>query len=144
MDKENLKIIFFGTPEFAVESLNALVSEGYNVVAVVTMPDKPAGRGKRIRISDVKAYALEHELPVLQPEKLRDEEFLNKLRSFDADLFIVIAFRMLPEVVWGMPRLGTFNLHASLLPKYRGAAPINHSIMNGYYKTFVTTYFLPH
>lgn len=143
-DKKDLKIVFFGTPEFAVESLDALVSNGYNVAAVVTMPDKPAGRGKKIRMSDVKAYALEHALPVLQPEKLRDPEFIEALRAIDADLFIVIAFRMLPEIVWGMPRLGTFNLHASLLPNYRGAAPINHAIMNGDSETGVTTFFLTH
>ncbi len=139
-----MKIVFFGTPEFAVASLDALVKGGYDIAAVVTMPDKPAGRGKKVRMSDVKAYALEHNLPVLQPEKLRDEEFLNELRKIDADLFIVIAFRMLPEVVWGMPRLGTFNLHASLLPKYRGAAPINHAIINGERETGVTTFFLTH
>ncbi|MDE5842436.1 MAG: methionyl-tRNA formyltransferase, partial [Muribaculaceae bacterium] len=144
MTKEDLKIVFFGTPEFAVESLDALVSNGYNVEAVVTMPDKPAGRGKKLKMSDVKVYALEHEMEILQPEKLRDEEFLEKLRSLNADLFIVIAFRMMPEVVWGMPRLGTFNLHASLLPKYRGAAPINHAIMNGDSVTGVTTFFLTH
>lgn len=144
MDKKDLKIVFFGTPEFAVASLDALVKGGYNVVGVVTMPDKPAGRGKKIRMSDVKQYALEHNLPVLQPEKLRDEEFQNELRSLEADLFIVIAFRMLPESVWAMPRLGTFNLHASLLPKYRGAAPINHAIMNGDTVTGVTTFFLTH
>lgn len=143
-DKKDLKIVFFGTPEFAVESLDALVSNGYNVAAVVTMPDKPAGRGKKIRMSDVKAYALVHGLPVLQPEKLRDPEFIEALRAIDADLFIVIAFRMLPEIVWGMPRLGTFNLHASLLPNYRGAAPINHAIMNGDSETGVTTFFLTH
>lgn len=144
MKKEDLKIVFFGTPEFAVKSLDALVEGGYNVAAVVTMPDKPAGRGKKIRMSDVKRYALEHDIPVLQPEKLRDEEFLNQLRAFEADLFIVIAFRMLPEAVWAMPPLGTFNLHASLLPKYRGAAPINHAIMNGDSITGVTTFFLTH
>lgn len=142
MKKEDLKIVFFGTPEFAVESLDALVKNGFNVVSVVTMPDKPAGRGKKIKMSDVKLYALEHSLPVLQPVKLRDEEFLSTLRGLGADLFIVIAFRMMPEVVWSMPRLGTFNLHASLLPKYRGAAPINHAIMNGEEKTGVTTFFL--
>ncbi|MDE6272701.1 MAG: methionyl-tRNA formyltransferase [Muribaculaceae bacterium] len=139
-----MKIIFFGTPDFAVESLDALVKGGYDVAAVVTMPDKPAGRGKKVRMSPVKAYALDHDLPVLQPEKLRDESFLASLREINADLFIVIAFRMLPEAVWGMPRLGTFNLHASLLPKYRGAAPINHAIMNGESKTGVTTFFLTH
>ena len=144
MDKKDLKIVFFGTPEFAVKSLDALVSGGYNVAAVVTMPDKPAGRGKKILMSDVKKYALEHSLPVLQPEKLKSPDFVEELRSINADLFIVIAFRMLPEIVWSMPRLGTFNLHASLLPKYRGAAPINHAIMNGETETGITTFFLKH
>lgn len=144
MNKEDLRIVFFGTPEFAVESLKALVEGSYNVVGVVTMPDKPAGRGKKLKMSDVKAYALHHDLPVLQPERLRDENFLEELRDLKADLFIVIAFRMLPEVVWDMPKFGTFNLHASLLPKYRGAAPINHAIMNGESKTGVTTFFLTH
>ncbi|MDE7509108.1 MAG: methionyl-tRNA formyltransferase [Muribaculaceae bacterium] len=144
MEKKDLKIVFFGTPEFAVTSLDALVKNGFNVAAVVTMPDKPAGRGKKIQMSDVKRYALEHDLPVLQPEKLKAPEFVDALRAIDADLFIVIAFRMLPEVVWGMPRLGTFNLHASLLPKYRGAAPINHAIINGEKETGITTFFLKH
>lgn len=143
MDKK-LKIVFFGTPEFAVESLDALVSGGYDVAAVVTAPDKPAGRGKQLHMSDVKRYAVEHSLPVLQPVKLRDPEFIDTLRSINADLFIIIAFRMLPEIVWSMPRLGTFNLHASLLPLYRGAAPINHAIMNGDTETGVTTFFLSH
>ncbi|MBD5339070.1 MAG: methionyl-tRNA formyltransferase [Bacteroides sp.] len=144
MEKKDLKIVFFGTPEFAVTSLDVLVKNGFNVAAVVTMPDKPAGRGKKIQMSDVKRYALEHDLPVLQPEKLKAPEFVDALRAIDADLFIVIAFRMLPEVVWGMPRLGTFNLHASLLPKYRGAAPINHAIINGEKETGITTFFLKH
>ena len=144
MKKEDLKIVFFGTPEFAVESLDALVRNGFNVKGVVTMPDKPAGRGKHMRMSDVKAYALEHNLPVLQPEKLKSPDFVDALHALDADLFIVIAFRMLPEVVWAMPRLGTFNLHASLLPKYRGAAPINHAIINGETETGITTFFLKH
>ncbi|MDE5958279.1 MAG: methionyl-tRNA formyltransferase [Muribaculaceae bacterium] len=144
MEKKDLKIVFFGTPEFAVTSLDALVSGGYNVAAVVTMPDKPAGRGKKIQMSDVKRYALEHDLPVLQPEKLKDPVFVDTLRAIGADLFIVIAFRMLPEIVWSMPRLGTFNLHGSLLPKYRGAAPINHAIMNGETETGITTFFLKH
>lgn len=130
MNKENLKIVFFGTPEFAVASLNNLVEGGFNVSAVVTMPDKPAGRGNHIIQSDVKKYAVEKGLRVLQPEKLKAEEFVNELREINADLFIVIAFRMLPEVVWQMPRLGTFNLHASLLPKYRGAAPLNWAVIN--------------
>ncbi len=139
-----MKIVFFGTPEFAVESLHALVDNGYDVAAVVTMPDKTGGRGHKIIESDVKKYAVEQGLPVLQPEKLRDPEFIATLKDINADLFIVIAFRMMPEVVWGMPRLGTFNLHGSLLPKYRGAAPINRAIMNGETKTGVTTFFLNH
>lgn len=144
MTKKDLKIVFFGTPEFAVESLDRLVSAGYNVAAVVTMPDKPAGRGHKMYSSPVKEYALAHNLPVLQPVKLKDESFVEELRSFNADLFIVIAFRMLPEVVWQMPPLGTFNLHASLLPRYRGAAPINWAVMNGDTETGVTTFFLKH
>lgn len=144
MKKEDLKIVFLGTPDFAVESLNALVEGGYNVVAVVTATDKPAGRGHKLLPSAVKKYAVEKGLKVLQPERLKDETFVNELRALDADLFIVIAFRMLPEVVWQMPRLGTFNLHASLLPKYRGAAPINRAVMNGETVTGVTTFFLKH
>lgn len=144
MDKKDLKIVFFGTPEFAVASLDALVSNGYNIKAVVTMPDKVAGRGHKLIQSDVKKYALEKGLPLLQPEKLKSPEFVDALREIDADLFIVIAFRMLPEVVWSMPRLGTFNLHGSLLPKYRGAAPINRAIMNGETETGITTFFLKH
>lgn len=144
MNKKDLKIVFFGTPEFAVESLDALLTDGFNVVGVVTMPDKAAGRGHKLYQSDVKRYALEHDLFLLQPEKLKSEEFLTALRSLDADLFIVIAFRMLPREVWQMPRLGTFNLHASLLPKYRGAAPINRAVMNGDTETGVTTFFLKH
>ena len=144
MTKEDLKIVFFGTPEFAVESLNALVEGGFNVAAVVTMPDKPAGRGKKLSMSAVKQYALSKNLPLLQPERLKDEEFVNTLREINADLFIVIAFRMLPEVVWSMPPMGTFNLHGSLLPKYRGAAPINRAIMAGETETGVTTFFLKH
>ncbi|MDE7116983.1 MAG: methionyl-tRNA formyltransferase [Muribaculaceae bacterium] len=144
MKKEDLKIVFFGTPEFAVTSLAKLVDEGYNVSAVVTMPDKEAGRGRKIIQSDVKRFAVEKGLEVLQPEKLKAPEFIDRLREINADLFIVIAFRMLPEVVWTMPRLGTFNLHGSLLPKYRGAAPINRAIMNGETETGVTTFFLRH
>ncbi len=144
MSKEELKIIFFGTPDFAVESLSRLVDGGYNVAAVVTMPDKPAGRGRQLQESDVKRYAVEHGLPVLQPVSLKDEAFIEELHSFNAQLFIVIAFRMLPEVVWQMPPLGTFNLHASLLPRYRGAAPINWAVMNGDTETGVTTFFLKH
>lgn len=144
MEKKDLRIVFLGTPEFAVESLKRLVEGGYNVVGVVTMPDKPAGRGKHLRASAVKEYALEAGLPVLQPERLKDETFVEQLRKLEAALFIVIAFRMLPEVVWQMPRLGTFNLHASLLPAYRGAAPINWAVINGESKTGVTTFFLKH
>ena len=144
MTKEDLKIVFFGTPDFAVESLSRLVDGGYNVAAVVTMPDKPAGRGRQLQESDVKRYAVEHGLPVLQPVSLKDEAFIEQLRSFNAQLFIVIAFRMLPEAVWQMPPLGTFNLHASLLPRYRGAAPINWAVMNGDTETGVTTFFLKH
>lgn len=139
-----MKIIFFGTPEFAVASLDALLKAGADIAAVVTMPDKPAGRGHHLLQSDVKKYAVEHSLTVLQPANLKDSRFIETLRSYDADLFIVIAFRMLPEAVWSMPRLGTFNLHASLLPKYRGAAPINRAVMNGDTITGVTTFFLKH
>ncbi|MDE6380017.1 MAG: methionyl-tRNA formyltransferase [Muribaculaceae bacterium] len=144
MDKKDLRIVFFGTPEFAVESLDALIKNGFNVVGVVTMPDKIAGRGHRLYESDVKRYAVEHGLHILQPERLKSEDFLQELRSLEADLFIVIAFRMLPREVWQMPGLGTFNLHASLLPKYRGAAPINRAVMNGESETGVTTFFLKH
>jgi len=133
-----------GTPDFAVESLEILVEGGYNVVGVITVPDKPAGRGHKIQYSAVKKYAVEHQLPVLQPEKLKDENFLNDLRGLEADLQVVVAFRMLPEVVWNMPRLGTINLHASLLPQYRGAAPINWAIINGEKETGVTTFLLTH
>ena len=144
MVKQDLRIVYLGTPEFAATSLQALVEGGYNVVAVVTMPDKPAGRGHQVQYSDVKKYALSVGLPVLQPEKLKDEAFLEELRSYQADLQIVVAFRMLPEVVWSMPRLGTFNLHASLLPQYRGAAPINWAVMNGDTETGATTFLLKH
>lgn len=133
-----------GTPEFAVPSLRALVAGGYRVVAVVTTPDKPAGRGQKVHQSDVKVAALELGLPVLQPEKLRVPEFVEAMRALQPDLGIVIAFRMLPEVIWSMPRLGTFNLHASLLPQYRGAAPINWAIINGERETGVTTFLLNH
>ena len=133
-----------GTPDFAVESLRALVEGGYNVVAVVTMPDKPAGRGHQLQYSAVKQYALSAGLPILQPERLKDENFLVELKLYSADLQIVVAFRMLPEVVWNMPRLGTFNLHASLLPQYRGAAPINWAVMNGDTETGATTFMLQH
>ena len=131
-----------GTPDFAVEPLRRLCEGGYNVVGVITMPDKPAGRGHRVQFSPVKQYALEQGLPLLQPERLKDTAFLDQLRQWEADLQIVVAFRMLPQVVWSMPRLGTFNLHASLLPQYRGAAPINWAIMNGETETGVTTFFL--
>ena len=144
MDKKDLKIVFLGTPEFAVESLDALVKADYNIVGVVTMPDKPAGRGHKLLHSPVKQYALEHGLHLMQPVSLKDPAFVEELRSLGADLFIVIAFRMLPEVVWQMPRLGTFNLHASLLPRYRGAAPINWAVINGDTETGVTTFFLKH
>ncbi len=133
-----------GTPDFAVESLRCLVERGYNVVGVITMPDKPAGRGHKIQFSPVKQYALGHNLPLLQPEKLKDEAFIEALRAWQADLQIVVAFRMLPEVVWNMPKYGTFNLHASLLPQYRGAAPINWAVMNGDTETGITTFFLKH
>ena len=144
MDKQSIRIIYMGTPDFAVESLRALVDGGYNVVAVVTMPDKPAGRGHQLQYSAVKQYALSVGLPILQPERLKDESFLQQLRSYNADLQIVVAFRMLPQVVWNMPRLGTFNLHASLLPQYRGAAPINWAVMNGEKETGATTFMLQH
>ena len=140
-----MRIVFMGTPEFAVESLRSLVEGGYNVVAVVTQPDKPVGRhGSVLQPSPVKQYAMQKDIPVLQPEKMKDEAFLSQLRSFNADLQVVVAFRMLPEVVWAMPRFGTFNVHASLLPKYRGAAPINWAIINGEKETGVTTFFLDH
>ena len=145
MEKKELRIVYMGTPNFAVESLRALVEGGYNVVGVITMPDKPVGRhGSVLQASPVKEYALSQNLPVLQPEKLKDEAFLDELRALKADLQIVVAFRMLPEVVWDMPRFGTFNLHASLLPQYRGAAPINWAVINGDTETGVTTFFLTH
>jgi methionyl-tRNA formyltransferase len=137
-------IIFMGTPDFAVASLQALVENGYNVVAVVTAPDKPAGRGMQLKASAVKEYAVAQSIPVLQPEKLKNEDFLKELRSYKADLQIVVAFRMLPEVVWDMPEMGTVNVHASLLPQYRGAAPINWAIINGEKETGVTTFRLKH
>lgn len=144
MDKKELRIVFMGTPDFAVESLRILVENGYNIVGVITMPDKPAGRGHKIQYSPVKKYALEHNLPLLQPKKLKDTEFIDSLKAWNADLQIVVAFRMLPEIVWNMPPLGTFNLHGSLLPQYRGAAPINWAIINGDKETGVTTFFLAH
>lgn len=143
--KANLRIVYMGTPDFAVESLRRLVEGGYNVVGVVTMPDKPVGRHQtELAASAVKQYALAQGLPVLQPERLKDEAFIEALRALRADLQIVVAFRMLPEVVWAMPPLGTFNLHASLLPQYRGAAPINWAVINGDNETGVTTFFLQH
>lgn len=145
MEKKDLRIVYMGTPEFAVESLKRLVEGGYQVVGVITMPDKPMGRhGSVLQPSPVKQYAVSQGLKVLQPEKLKNEEFLEELRALKADLQIVVAFRMLPEVVWNMPRLGTFNLHASLLPQYRGAAPINWAVINGETETGITTFFLKH
>lgn len=144
MDKKDLRIVFLGTPDFAVESLDRLVKGGYNIVGVVTMPDKIAGRGHKLIQSPVKQYAVEHGLTLMQPEKLKDSAFVDQLQQLQAHLFIVIAFRMLPEIVWSMPPLGTFNLHASLLPRYRGAAPINRAIMNGDTTTGVTTFMLKH
>ena len=143
MKKEELRIVFMGTPEFAVGTLQALVEGGYNVVAVVTQPDKPVGRhGSVLRAPAVKVYAEEHGIPVMQPEKMKDAEFIEQLRSYNADLQVVVAFRMLPEVVWAMPRFGTFNVHAALLPQYRGAAPINWAIINGERRTGVTTFMI--
>jgi methionyl-tRNA formyltransferase len=145
MQKEDLRIVFMGTPEFAVETLKALVENHYNVVAVVTQPDKPVGRHQNeLQPSEVKKYALEHNLPVLQPVKMKDPEFVETLRSYQANLQVVVAFRMLPEVVWAMPEYGTFNVHAALLPQYRGAAPINWAVINGETETGVTTFFLDH
>jgi methionyl-tRNA formyltransferase len=145
MNKKDIRIVYMGTPEFAVESLRALVEGGYQVAGVVTMPDKPVGRHASVlQASPVKQYAESAGLPVLQPEKLKDEGFLRQLRLLEADLQIVVAFRMLPEVVWAMPRLGTFNLHASLLPQYRGAAPINWAVIHGETETGTTTFFLTH
>ena len=140
--ENNIRIAYFGTPEFAASQLEAILKAGYEVAVVVTMPDKPAGRGRQIQYSDVKKTALEHGLPLLQPEKLKDPTFLEQLASYQANLFVVVAFRMLPAVVWQMPELGTFNLHASLLPQYRGAAPINFAIINGETETGLTTFFL--
>ncbi len=140
----SLRIIFMGTPEFAVASLEALVQAGCEVVGVITAPDKPQGRGQELKGSPVKECAVKHGIPVLQPVNLKSPEFIDELKSYRADLQVVVAFRMLPEVVWNMPRLGTFNLHASLLPQYRGAAPINWAIINGEKETGVTTFFLRH
>jgi methionyl-tRNA formyltransferase len=145
MKKEDLRIVFMGTPEFAVETLQALVENDYNVVAVVTQPDKPVGRhGSVLQASAVKQFAQMHEIPVLQPEKMKDSAFVEALRDYHANIQVVVAFRMLPEVVWGMPQYGTFNVHAALLPQYRGAAPINWAIINGETQTGVTTFFLDH
>ena len=139
---KELRIVFMGTPDFAVASLNALVEANYNIVGVITAPDKPAGRGRKLNESAVKKYALSHGLEILQPVNLKNPEFLHKLESLKADLQVVVAFRMLPKQVWAMPKMGTFNLHASLLPNYRGAAPINWAIINGDTKTGVTTFFI--
>lgn len=143
-DNKKLKIVFLGTPEFAVESLDAIIKAGHEVAAVVTATDKPAGRGHKMLPSAVKQYAVANGIEVLQPERLKDEAFVGRLREIGADLFVVIAFRMLPEVVWSMPPMGTFNLHASLLPRYRGAAPINRAVMAGETRTGVTTFLLKH
>lgn len=140
--KSNFKIVFMGTPDFAVASLNALVQNGFEIAAVVTAPDRPAGRGQKLKVSAVKEYALNHGLLILQPQSLKDPEFISSLNSLNADLQIVVAFRMLPKEVWSLPKLGTFNLHASLLPDYRGAAPINWAIINGEKETGVTTFFI--
>lgn len=139
-----MRIAYMGTPDFAVMPLKRLVEAGYNIVSVITTPDKPAGRGLKVQESAVKRYAVSVGLPVLQPEKLKAPEFVEAFRALDLDLAIVIAFRMLPEIIWAMPRLGTFNLHASLLPQYRGAAPINWAIINGETQTGVTTFLLNH
>lgn len=145
MKKEDLRIVFMGTPEFAVGTLKKLTELNYNVVAVVTQPDKPVGRHQDVlQPSEVKKFALQHNIPVLQPVKMKDPDFVEQLQSFHADLQVVVAFRMLPEVVWSMPRFGTFNVHAALLPQYRGAAPINWAIINGDKQTGVTTFFLDH
>jgi len=144
MEGKELRIVFMGTPDFAVASLQALVEGGYNVVGVITAPDKPAGRGKKLHQSAVKVYASEQGLNVLQPEKIKNPEFLNELRALEADLQVGVAVRMLPEVVGDMPRLGTFNLHGSLLPQYRGAAPLNWAVINGETKTGVSTILLDH
>ena len=144
VDKKDLRIIYLGTPDFAVPGLELLVKEGYNVVAVITAPDKPSGRGLTLQYSDIKKAALELNIPVLQPEKLKSPEFIEELKTYRANLQIVVAFRMLPESVWDMPSIGTFNLHGSLLPQYRGAAPINWAIINGEKETGLTTFFLQH
>lgn len=142
MTKKDFKIVFMGTPEFAVTILNEILINEFNVVGVITAPDKPAGRGQKLSESDVKKYAAEKKLTILQPANLKDESFINELKSLDADLFVVVAFRMLPEIVWSMPPKGTINLHASILPNYRGAAPINWAVMNGEKQSGVTTFFI--
>ena len=142
MTKQDLRIIYMGTPDFAVGPLKTLVESGFNVVAVVTGMDKPQGRGRKIQPTPVKEFAVEHNIPVLQPEKLKNPDFLDQLKAYNADLQVVVAFRMLPEVVWNMPKMGTFNLHAALLPQYRGAAPLNWAVINGEKKTGVTTFML--
>lgn len=139
-----MRIVYFGTPDFAVESLDAIMQSRHKVVAIVTVPDRQAGRGQKVIYSPVKQYAIDHGLPLLQPERLRDPQFLETLQGFGADMFVVVAFRMLPEAVWNMPKYGTFNLHASLLPRYRGAAPINWAIINGERETGVSTFLLNH
>jgi methionyl-tRNA formyltransferase len=139
---KQLKVVFMGTPEFAVQSLDSIVKSNHKVVGVITSADKPAGRGKKLRASAVKEYAVAHQLPLLQPEKLKNPDFLAELKALNADIFVVVAFRMLPELVWNMPPMGTFNLHASLLPQYRGAAPINYAIINGEKESGATTFFL--
>jgi methionyl-tRNA formyltransferase len=144
MQGKDLRIVFMGTPDFAVECLKTLVENDYNIVGVITAPDKPAGRGRKVNESAVKRYAVANNLKLLQPEKLKNPEFLTELRELKADLQIIVAFRMLPEIVWDMPRLGTFNLHASLLPQYRGAAPLNWAIINGETESGVTTFLLDH
>lgn len=142
VSNKSLRVVYMGTPEFAVEPLRAILEAGFTVCAVVTVPDKPAGRGQKISESAVKQFARERELPILQPEKLKDEAFVNQLRQLNPDVMVVVAFRMLPEVVWRIPRLGTFNLHASLLPQYRGAAPINWAVINGETHTGLTTFLI--
>ena len=144
MSKSNLRIIFMGTPDFAIDTLKTLIKNSYNIIGVITSPDKPAGRGKKIQQSAVKKFAVEHELKILQPTNLKDPEFIEQLRSLNADLQVIVAFRMLPEIVWNMPKLGSVNLHASLLPQYRGSAPINWAIINGETETGVSTFFLKH
>lgn len=142
MDKKDLRIVFMGTPEIAVASLDAIISKGFNVAGVITAPDKPAGRGRKIQYSPVKEYALEKGLLLMQPESLKNPDFLQQLKNINPHVQVVVAFRMLPESVWSLPPMGTFNMHASLLPRYRGAAPINHAVINGETETGVTTFFL--